>query len=134
MTLTESQNKMIAEALGLCWHEWVLPEGCHAGEPAKKCKYCGQFVALYYISNLQEHYPQLVNHPFDTWDGFRLIVENGPKQNWWNEFVCLNPYVFIIFYNMVDPTQFGGWAITQDYIGPKLGIALTEWLERREKK
>jgi len=98
--LTIDQNKRIAEALGLCW-------------PGIKLRTDSFFKDLGY----------------DSWPGFRLIIENGPEQDWWISFVNHNSHVFMSAY--IGEIE---WAIKQDYIGPKLGIALAKWLERKGKK
>lgn len=108
MSLLESQNKRIAKVLGLCWHEWSYTPKISV---CLKCK---------------TEDPQ--NISFDTWEGFRLIIENGPKMEWWNEFIRQNRHVFVI-------TELAGkpltekWAIKHAYIGPKLAVALNEFLE-----
>jgi len=62
MTNDEEKNRIIAEALNLCWHrnsvEWA---NC------PKCSY---------------DYPLA----FDNWSGLGVIMERGPGKEWWKSF------------------------------------------------
>jgi len=70
-----------------------------------------------------------LNRKFDTWEGFRLIMENGPSRDRWDEFVKRSGCFMIDNWG-----EFGiRWAIKQDYIGPKLATALIEWTENKER-
>ena len=68
----EERNKIIAEALELCWHKWE-----YRSPISKTCTKCHGI-----FSDLEE------NPDFSTWPGFGIIVERGQKMSWWITFWC----------------------------------------------
>jgi len=112
--MLEEQNKKIAKWLGLCWRE-----------PA------------YDDDSATPTYHKADNPKFDTWEGFRIIMENGPKQKWWDRFLDESRVGFVFFTGNLGKEsvlQENKWnrTIKQDYIGPKLADALLEWIEKEE--
>ena len=66
----EERNKIIAEALGLCWH---VRKYSINSPTFGRCIKCGVIYA---------------SHPdFSTWDGFGLIMERGTERRWWKCFI-----------------------------------------------
>lgn len=66
-----------------------------------------------------------ISYHFDTRDGFLLITEHGPKQEWWDDFL--------------EVAGACGHGMVHDYlrvdlIGPQLAIELDKFLEGREGK
>jgi len=119
--LTTEQNKLIAEKLGLP-KPCVIYKNCIVFGGKLKPKPC-------YVENNNK----CVNaHTFDTWEGFRLIIENGPKQDWWEDFIHSSYYAFNTFLGDYKDEGYG-WAIKQDYVGPKLAEELMRWIEEGEK-
>jgi len=111
-------DRIIAEALGLCWHECGTM-------PNKQCPKCGETMTNqdgWFIS------PESLNPDFSTWPCFGKIMELGPEQEWWDRF----------FY------EIGSWFVSDDgeevfaYIDfkyvdpPKCRCKLIEFL-RKEK-
>ena len=67
----EERNKIIAEALGLCWH---VRKYSINSPTFGRCIKCGVIYA---------------SHPdFSTWDGFGLIMERGQTKKWWIKLWC----------------------------------------------
>uniref|UniRef100_A0A6M3LNN6 Uncharacterized protein n=1 Tax=viral metagenome TaxID=1070528 RepID=A0A6M3LNN6_9ZZZZ len=83
--IAEEKNRIIAEALGLCWHDWE--KSIYEGPPdewgrtfpikSERCKNCNSLS----LTQIED------NPDFSTWPGFGLIMEQGPKRRWWNSFI-----------------------------------------------
>jgi len=114
--MTEDQNKKIAAWLWLCWHNTEVITRVN-GNLDLVCVRC---------LTVSEEPEDLANVPFDTWDGFRSIMENGPKQEWWYEFmisICADYRQHPLSHEVI-------YYIPSNYIGPKLAETLIEWVER----
>ena len=93
--LTEGQNRRIAEKLKL------------------RIVAHGFFQAPDGVAHCRE---------FDSWAGFRLIIEHGPKQEWWDEFVTQSDaFIFLADIKLRE------WAVKSTFIGPRLAHVLDEF-------
>ena len=113
----EQKNRIIAEALNLCWHtpgkSTIKTED--GDYQCTKCKKWFEFCD-------SEHW----NPKFSTWPGFGIIMERGQAREWWESFtshwtVC-------------------GWTYKKDFIHISLINALylfdelSTWLEANPEK
>ena len=108
--LTEEQNKRIAKKLELCWHKF----GYVRDGGTIPCLNCMEVISM------KSFVHKTYNKPFDTPEGFHLIIEHGPKQIWWRSFLKAA---------RVGPEPYGAWSIREYYLGPRLAIALDEFLK-----
>ena len=72
---------------------------------------------------------------FDTWEGFRLIMETDTpkKRKWWDEFLWwCNDVKHIVWIYADRDANITDFAIKHNYIGHALGFALNEWLKGRK--
>jgi len=114
--LTIAQNKRIAKALD-------LPKPCVVNENC--IVFSGNLTPRCY----KENFNACPNIPsFDTREGFHLIIEHGPKMEWWDEFIWSSKAMIV----SCDVDYHWSWAIKQDYIGPALAIALNDWFESQD--
>ena len=106
----KERNKIIAEALGLCWHEWEATQFPHC-----KCKHCGEV-----IIGIEEDGTE---HDFSTWPGFGIIMEKGWKREWW-----------LIFWEWLYTTTAIDDLWFLKLINPPIMFAeLSTWLSENEK-
>ena len=110
----EERNKIIAEALGLCWHEGEATQFPH-----RKCKPCGEVIIGIKKDGTE--------HDFSTWPGFGIIMEEGPGKDWWYKFWFAIKWKRSAF----GPIP-GDWFIR--YIHPVIMFAeLSTWLSENKK-
>lgn len=110
-------NQRIAEALGICLHDttWDSP-----GMKCSKCGYEGIDLTGLTICG------------FESWDGFGVIMDKGPKQEWWGKFIG---YLNTNDFNFADISGHGYECIPIYYINPShLAEALEEFLKERSNE
>lgn len=125
--MTEEENRLITEKLGICWHEieWVEGQGLH-------CKACGVWAVTY--DDPHWHYPDKLRNPdFSHRDAFWIIMEEGPKQEWWKSFMRKTSYYQPMMHYNEDMTEYlrDEYSIRQDYIGPRLAESLLDFIKNR---
>ena len=108
-------NQIIAEAMGLCWHNWfqiVAYPGEEENHPTFKCANCG---AEKWGLVCKE------NTDYTTWEGFGKAWTWAKGQEWWLKFLNQNGWVDCpvnyIKASLIDP--------------PVFAEALAGFLERR---
>ena len=76
--MKQERDKVIAEALGLCWHNiydrMSALTNTDTGVTKVFCDVCEQWV-------------EPPNPNFSTFDGMGLILQKGPKREWWYRFL-----------------------------------------------
>ncbi len=72
-----TRDQIICEALGLCWHNFDNDSG---STNFTLCRKCGKWKSE--LSSERQYNPD-----FSTPEGFFLIMDEGPKQEWWYKFV-----------------------------------------------
>lgn len=78
--MTIKRDKFITEAMGECWHEWVV-----VSKRYLECNKCGKELTR---RGDGEDFVWLSEYPnnFSTWQGFGKLWEWAQKQEWWVEF------------------------------------------------
>ena len=114
----EQKNRIIAEALNLCWHtpgkSTIKTED--GDYQCTKCKKWFEFCD-------SEHW----NPKFSTWPGFGIIMEKGPGRKWWKEYrKHLFQMVVVDFHPMLIPLYFINAFI--------MFTELSTWLEANPEK
>ena len=111
----QEKDKLIVEALGECWHEWIPDETRYSfyGWKCRNCKNCKGYSV--------EDNPPMIN--LATWEGFGWTWERVQKMEWWESF-CRSLWILGPFNPVVVPSS---------YIEPtRFRDALAEFLERRK--
>ena len=117
----EAKNKIIAEALGICLHEWketqLSPYSLPIRYECEKCRGIG-FGTL------------PVNHDFSTPEGFFVIMERGPGRKWWESFLNSGPGLATF---EVDGETIRDYLIESYYLNPpRMSDTLATWLKEHE--
>jgi len=75
-----------------------------------------------------------VGFQYNTWDGFRLIIDNGPSQTWWEDWMLWDDSSQggLIFYVESFVGFIEHWSLRQEFIGPRLAEELINWIEQEE--
>ena len=76
--MSDQADKIIAEALGMCWHEF---EFWNSGV-SNICKHCKKW----FDWNVKD-VCEANNINFATPEGFFKIMEIGPSRDWWRSFI-----------------------------------------------
>jgi len=123
--LTSEQNREIAKWLEICWHTLIF----YFDDGTVKCS-CGRMFRCPDEGTF--HVEQENNIPYDSWDGFRLIMENGPKnrEQWWKFVEDRRGVVFMIERSSYTHIP-DSWSVRQEFIGPPFAGELIKWIEGR---
>ena len=117
--MTEQDNLMIAETLGICWHEVIK----------RKQYWVGRWSYYREICSCGDSFSDHVNPDFSNRDAFWLILKEGPKQEWWDEFMRKSGVG--VWYDSASKKPL--WAIKQYYLGHHLAEELLKFLKGRER-
>jgi hypothetical protein len=119
--MTEADNRLIAEWLGLCWHEWKKDRSCS----------CGRIINISQ-AELSEHQFHNHNPDFSHRDSFWLILEHGPTREGWDAFLWAgnNKYCYIISDSQGNILV---WSIVSNFIGPRLAEELLKFIKEEGK-
>ena len=121
--LSEAQNREIARWLKICRHEHVV---CNDWLVKNNKMLCGKCNQWHYINPADLSFKD--NIPFDSREGFWLIMDHGPKNEKWGKFVQTHPTVFKYHFSAVYEDGLD-WAIKQEFIGPQLAHKLIKFIE-----
>ena len=124
--IAEEKNRIIAEGLGLCWHDWE--KSIYEGPPdewgrtfpikSERCKNCNSLS----LTQIED------NPDFSTWPGFGVIMERGPGRKWWESFFA---WLWEAFNTQIDFYLFGVLPIS--HINPPImQDKLATWLAEHE--
>ena len=110
----QEKDRLIVEALGECWHEWI-PDGTRYSFYGWKCRNCKNCKGYSVEDN-----PPMIN--LATWEGFGWTWEQAQKMEWWNDFLHSSSKTGL---HKID--------ILGYYVHPiRFRDALAEFLERRK--
>jgi len=119
----EEKNRIIAEALNLCWHEW----------DKVSCKDNSAFY-IWECTKCDETWggnnPPVDKLVFDSWPGFGLIMERGPGREWWKGF-CKG-IGFKYYYDFLCAPKLRAFIEVKYIDPPVMRDTLSLWLKEHE--